>query len=139
MFWKKLIYIWILIVIIFLTTLISILYLIDPVNIYGSKVIKGLNHYKIKENLFFDISKPYQYEKLKPNEVVIGSSRVYVGLNPFFSNNMYNFGQSSMSFRDLENYIDFILKIHKPEKVYIGLDFFQFSKQNFYLHREGFQ
>ena len=138
MFWKKLLYTWIFIIIIFLSAIISILYLIDPVNIYVSKIIKGLNHYKIKENLFFDISKPYQYEKLKPNEVIIGSSRVYVGLNPFFSNNMYNFGQSSMSFRDLENYIDFILKIHKPEKVYIGLDFFQFSKQNFYLHREGF-
>ena len=138
MFWKKNVYKWISVVVIFLMIVTSVLYIIDPVNIYGSKIIKGLNHYKIKENLFFDISKPYQYEKLKPKEVIIGSSRVYVGLNPFQNDDMYNFGQSSMSLRDLEKYVDFILKTHKPEKIYIGLDFFQFSKQNFYLHREGF-
>lgn len=138
MFYKKNVYKWVSVVVIFLMIVISVLYIIDPVNIYGSRIIKGLNHYKIKENLFLDISKPYQYEKLKPEEVIIGSSRVYVGLNPFNNTSMYNFGQSSLSLRDLEYYIDFILKTNKPKKIYIGLDFFQFSKQNFYLQREGF-
>ena len=90
-FWKKNVYKWISVVVIFLMIVTSVLYIIDPVNIYGSKIIKGLNHYKIKENLFFDISKPYQYEKLKPKEVIIGSSRVYVGLNPFKNDDMYKY------------------------------------------------
>lgn len=138
MFYKKIVLVWINLIIIVIGSSIAMLYIVDPVGIWNTPIIYGINNYKIKQSGFLDISKPYQYIDCMPKNVFIGSSRVYVGLYPNEKDNSYNMGMSSLSIPDMHKYINFMCKTNPPEKIFIGLDFFQFSKKNYYLKREGF-
>ena len=139
MFWKNLVYKWLFTVIISITVIVFITCIVDPVNIIGSPIINGFNHFKVKEGDFLDINKLYQYHDIKPDVVFIGSSRIYVGIDPKIKKNSFNFGQSGLSIKNLKNYINFIVKVHKPRKVYIGLDFFQFDKDNYNFNNNNFE
>lgn len=142
MFYKKIVIWWLVFVSIFMmgTWLCSIV--IDPIGIWTLTSIQGLNHYKSKQSNYLDVWKPYQYYKARPDIVYIGSSRVYVGLSTEgsgdYTKNMYNMGGSSLSIKDMREYIKFMYGIHKPKDIYIGLDFFQFGKENYYMQRSGF-
>ena len=66
--------------------------------------------------------------------IFIGTSRIYVGMAPsldgYADNEVYNLGISALSLVDTEKYLDFVYEIHKPEKIFLGLDFFSFRKDN---------
>lgn len=140
MYYKKILYTWLSIAFSVIFIFISLYIIVDPVNILGSPVIQGLNHQKIKEGSFLDIVKPYQYLRAAPDEVYIGSSRIYVGLGPVPGDeiNAYNMGFSGLSLPDMQHYIEFICETNPPKTLYVGLDFFQFGKENFNTKREGY-
>lgn len=140
MYYKKTLYTWLIIAFSVIFIFISLYIIVDPVNILGSPVIQGLNHQKIKEGSFLDIVKPYQYLRATPDEVYIGSSRIYVGLGPVPGDeiNAYNMGLSGLSLPDMQHYIEFICETNPPKTLYVGLDFFQFGKENYNMKRRGY-
>ncbi len=77
--------------------------------------------------------KPYQLASNNYKVIFVGTSRVYVGMKPvyrgFRDDSVYNFGFSSLSLINTEKYLDYIYQTQKPEKVFLGLDLFQFSKK----------
>lgn len=118
------------------------LILVDPLGIWGAPIIPGFNNYKVGQPLTLDLWKPYQYRMVKPDVVFLGSSRVYVGLAPKDypdrSARVYNMGMSSLSLKDALAYVQFMITTHKPRKIYLGLDLFQFGTESAEGVRAGF-
>jgi len=111
-------------------------WLIDPIELWEAPIIRGFNHIKPKQAVFLDVFKPFQVRRHAPEVVYIGTSRVYVGLKP--EENAYNMGGSSLSLPDMRAYLRFIYSQHVPKQVVIGLDLFQFDRENMARKREGF-
>ena len=116
--------------------LAGVVWLVDPIEIWEAPIIRGFNHIKPKQAVFLDVFKPFQVQRHKPDIVYIGTSRVYVGFRP--EENAYNMGGSSLSLPDIRAYLRFIYSQHVPDKVFIGLDLFQFSRESMTKPREGF-
>lgn len=110
-------------------------YVVDPIGIWGTKDIQGFNQAKVKQGSFLDIYKQYEYKRLQPDVIWIGTSRVYVGFAPDKSQNEYNMGLSSISLADVRKYLQFMYRNRRPKKVYIGLDLFQFGPE--FRHMES--
>lgn len=140
MFYKKIVVLWIISLITLVTGTWLCSILVDPLGIWRLTSTQGFNHYKSKQGSYLDVWKPYQYSKIQPDIVYIGSSRVYVGLpaGQYGNERIYNMGASSLSIKDMRRYISFMYQIHKPKEIYIGLDFFQFGKENYHMQRNGF-
>lgn len=111
-------------------------WIIDPIELWEAPVIRGLNHIKPNQGSFMDVFKPFQVRRHAPDVIYIGTSRVYVGIRP--EENAYNMGGSSLSLPDMRSYLRFIYSQHTPQKVFIGLDLFQFSRENMTKKRNGF-
>lgn len=127
--------------IIFLIIYSILTIIIDPLGIFNSNIIKGFNNYKVVQGGYIDVWKPYNIREVKPDIIFIGSSRVYSSIDTrLYETNkvVYNAGFSSLSLGDMREYLNMIYAIKKPEKVYIGLDLFQFSADNFDRVRDGF-
>lgn len=139
---KRLVSLWLFVVGIGLFIFWGSLIAVDPLGIWHFPIIRGFNNYKVSQPAHLDFFKPYEYRMIKPDVVFLGSSRVYVGLcpddYPDKSVKVYNMGMSSLSIRDAYQYLKFMIKVHKPKKVYLGLDFFQFDSNNFGDSRRGF-
>ena len=135
MFYKKMALTWGLLVSSCLVSIFILSTIIDPIDILGTPLIKGLNNCKVNQVNYLDIFKPYQVVKYDPKVLFVGSSRVYCALEPkldgYEDQKVYNFAFSALSLKNMEKYLDFVYAVSKPEKVFIGLDFFQFSKENF--------
>ncbi|WP_027396875.1 hypothetical protein [Anaerovibrio lipolyticus] len=112
-----------------LLCLISVFYIVDPIGIWGSYEIQGFNQAKVKQGNYLDVYKPYEYARVQPDVIWIGTSRVYVGFAPYESANEYNLGMSSISLADVKKYLQFVYSVKKPSKVYVGLDLFQFGPE----------
>lgn len=139
---RQLVLLWLFIVGVGIVIFWGTLVVVDPLGIWHFPIIKGFNNYKVSQPAYLDFFKPYEYRMVKPDVVFLGSSRVYVGLcpddYPDKSVKVYNMGMSSLSIRDAYQYLKFMIRVHKPKKVYLGLDFFQFDSHNFYDSRQGF-
>lgn len=112
------------------------LYVIDPIGMFGSPLIAGVNNYKEKQDVFLDVYKPFELRRYQPDDIYIGTSRVYVGWEA--EESAYNLGMSSLSLPDMRDYLHYVYGNHVPQRVYIGLDLFQFSKSSMEKEREGF-
>lgn len=139
---RQLVLLWLFVVGVGIVIFWGTLVVVDPLGIWHFPIIKGFNNYKVSQPAYLDFFKPYEYRMVKPDVVFLGSSRVYVGLcpddYPDESVKVYNMGMSSLSIRDAYQYLKFMIRVHKPKKVYLGLDFFQFDSHNFYGSRQGF-
>ena len=82
--------------------LFTILYFVDPISIWGMEKINGFNHYKIHQREYLDVFKPYEVERIQPNIVWIGSSRVFVGFQMNEMEKEYNMGTSSLTLPDIK-------------------------------------
>ena len=102
---------------------LSLVWLIDPVGVWGTPVIRGINHYKVNQGRFLDVYKPYEYMREKPDVLYIGASGIYVGIEPVSKTDkkVYNMGLSLLTLPDMREYLRFIYKVHKPEVIYVGL------------------
>lgn len=116
--------------------------IVDPLNMVGMPIIKGVNNYKANQDKYLDVFKPYEIVKYKPEVIMIGSSRIYQGIYPtllgYDDSKVYNLGCSSLSIKDMDKYLSFVYEVSKPRKIFIGLDFFQFGRNNHNETRNGF-
>ena len=115
---------------------------VDPIGICGAPVIRGFNHYKIKQGGFLDVYKPYEYIREKPDILYIGASQMYVGFEPickdYPAKKVYSMGLSSLSLPDMREYLRFIYKVHKPEIIYMGIAPESFDRKNYDRKRSGY-
>lgn len=115
------------------------LYWVDPIGIWGAPVHVGRNHYKTKQESLTEIFKPYEYYRYRPEIIYIGTSKIHRGFEAVDENgkSVYNFGIPGLSLADMKEYLRFAYQIHKPEKVYLGLDFITFSRHIYFKEWNG--
>lgn len=107
-------------------------YIINPLGIYGTPVIKGLNDRYPTVPYFLRIHKTERIKQLKPDTVIIGSSRALVGLNPrpeFFEDGavVYNAGLTAARIYEQRCLLEFAAAATQLRLVILTLDFFAFS------------
>ena len=141
--YKKFVKIWLYTIVIGICGIFAISTIVDPIDLLGMPILKGINNNKDRQqDRFLDVFKPYQVVKYKPEVIFIGSSRVYYALQAeldgYEDEKVYNMGFSSLPFDNMEKYLDFVYKINKPQKIFIGLDLFQFGKDNFNNTKRNF-
>ena len=133
---------WLSIVVICIIGLFCVSIIVDPIDILEMPIWKGINNCKIKQNSYLDVFKPYQVIDKDYKVIFIGTSRVYVGMRPslekYKDEEVYNFGCSSLSLVNMEKYLDYLYHVQNLEKVYLGLDLFQFSDKWYKFSPESF-
>lgn len=111
-------------------------YIIDPIGQWESPIIAGLNNNKKSQREFLDVFKPFQVVNHEADMIYIGSSRIFVGFRT--EEYAYNMAASSLSLADMKEYLHLVYSHHIPQKIYIGLDLFQFSASSLSQQRAGF-
>ncbi|MBQ7739474.1 MAG: hypothetical protein IJT59_07465 [Desulfovibrionaceae bacterium] len=84
--------------------------------IFGSGVSQDFVDYKLK-----------LYGQVKPTVVTLGSSRVMQFRGEFFTQKFLNMGGVAGNIPVLRSTLDAMLKMHKPEAIILGLDFWWFG------------
>jgi len=107
-----------------------VLYWVDPLGIWGARIREGVNQCKVKQSQLTEIWKPYECARYSPDIIYIGASKVQIGFEalPEDGKTAYNLAIPGLSLADMQEYLRFAYRIHKPEQVYIGLDFISFSR-----------
>lgn len=106
---------------------------IDPYGIYNRNImIDGLNHDKPNKEHNDRLYKAIDIIRLKPNTILLGSSRVKRGLDPehpsLKSFPVYNLGLNGANVYELRRYLEHtIFNNKKIDRVILGLDFFMFN------------
>ena len=104
-------------------------YVIDPYNFFQSTIIPGINSSKPATSDRTSFSKIYMIEKARANTVIVGSSRIDVGINPDSKyipseyKPAFNIGVPGVNTYDQLRYIQHATAIHKPKLIIVGLDF----------------
>lgn len=114
----------------FLLALFNVI--IDPYYVFGSPDISGINKVRPYYELHLTVTKPYQLRRLKPQAVILGSSRAEVGLDPNHSGwgdlVAFNFAKPAST-----SYETMLAFLHAQEsggplrQAVAGLDFFSFN------------
>ncbi|HAC64210.1 MAG TPA: hypothetical protein DCF68_11880, partial [Cyanothece sp. UBA12306] len=109
-------------------------FLVDPYDIYKTPKISGINQIKSQKNLNDRLFKTVDIIRIKPTNIMLGSSRTKQALNPdhpALSNikPSYNLAIDGANVYELLRYLEHALK-NQPElkQVVIGLDFFMFNE-----------
>ena len=104
---------------------------IDPYGIWGSSGIEGLNTRKPLYVQFERIYKAYAVRRLKPQGIVLGSSRAARGIDPdhpaWPTDNNYNLALKAMALEEAESYLNHSIQVANLKVVVFGLDFFTFN------------
>ena len=102
--------------------------LIDPMGIFFTARIPGLNVYKPEVLNYWHINLPLRARMLRPEAAVLGSSRVLAGIDTrhaFFSGKITaNLGLPGATFCDVADALDVAAAGGRLKTVLIGLDFF---------------
>lgn len=104
---------------------------IDPFGMYWSPQVEGVNTVKSEAGKRSRISKVYQVNKINPQILIVGNSRVEMGLNPdnkhFAGKAVYNQGIPGASVAMQVDYaIDAIANNNSIEQLLVGVDFLDF-------------
>ena len=86
--------------------------------IFGSGVSQDFVDYKLA-----------LYSAVKPDIIVLGSSRVMQFRGKYFTKKFLNIGGTAGNLAVLRSTIEAMLKVHKPEAVILGLDFWWFTQK----------
>ncbi|MBL1264992.1 hypothetical protein [Candidatus Methylomicrobium oryzae] len=120
--------------IIFLLVLTAIINIsVDPFELFGSPKIEGFNRLKPEYAKHVRMIKAHQVRIRQPEVLVIGSSRVDLGLDPDHPALMqtdvgaYNLALSSANIYEILRYIQHAHAVKPLKQVVIGLDFFMFN------------
>jgi hypothetical protein len=117
--------------IILLFSIATFNWFIDPFGMYWSPVIESVNTVKPEAATRSRITKAYQAEKVNPQILIVGNSRVEMGLNPvseaFSGKTVYNQGMPGASVEmQIDYVIDTIANNNGIERILIGVDFVDF-------------
>ena len=100
-------------------------WLINPLDIFLSPEIEGLNTYKLDVGRHTRISKIYQLERIKPEAIFLASSRGGVFYEEYYSPDharWYNLSMPSASTYELLRVMQHAQTVHPLKRVVIGLD-----------------
>lgn len=118
--------------VIFITGLINLI--IDPIQVYQTPTFTHLNYHKTELGNYNSLYRALQISRLKPEGILLGSSRMSAGINPsdveaLTSVSCYNSGMNGATFDELYHYFEHAL-YHQPnlKLVIIGIDFFTFNQ-----------
>ena len=115
---------------------------IDPYGMYWSPLIDGINTHKPEAGNRSRTSKPYVLSHLKPSTLIVGNSRVEMGLNPehvLLAGKAYNIGipglgisgqvqfalneiQSNTNLEHLIISLDYLDFLHSPKELNMPID-----------------
>jgi len=121
----------------FLSLLLSLLlilsfnWLIDPYGMYWSPLIEGLNNKKVEASTRSRLTKDYVIKVRQPEVVLIGNSRIEMGLNPessyFRNKSVYNIGLPGLGLLDQFQKAHQQIKENKRlSKLIISIDYLDF-------------
>jgi hypothetical protein len=114
-------------VLVSLVALISALfcYLVDPYGIYHQPNISKRETSQIDPFRHMRLAKAYQLEKVKPELLILGSSRAanLIPVSGVNGNQGYNASLPGMTLYEIRQYLKHAVQFHKPKKVLIALDF----------------
>jgi len=110
---------------------VSINYFADPIGIYHPPLIKGFNDSSPAATAYARIEKTEAIKRLKPDAIIIGSSRADIGLDPrpeyFPGMTPYNAGLSAATIHENRMMLEFAQAVHPLKEAVITLDFFSFD------------
>jgi hypothetical protein len=107
---------------------------IDPYSFYHSKTFSQINKIKPEQDANSRLYKAMDIRRKKPSILLLGSSRVEMGLdvnNILFqkNNSTYNLGLQAVNTYEMLRYFEYALEQQpKLKQVIIGVDFFMFNK-----------
>jgi hypothetical protein len=110
--------------------------LVDPYAIFGARRVAGFNQYKIDINDFTRLSKRYQPELEPHDALIVGNSRVELGINPAHrcfhqaGLRVYNLGLPGAGVQTQLAYALNIMYQQPVKQVFVSVDFTDFISKN---------
>jgi hypothetical protein len=105
---------------------------VDPFGVWGTRRINGFNNFKSSQKIG-RLSKPYQYARIRPDVVLLGDSRVGMGLPDRWpgvpANRVFNFGLDDLQIEEAKETVDFMIRTHRPRILVVGIDLLIFSRR----------
>ncbi len=107
---------------------------VDPYGILSTPSFPGFNQFKPEQDTHNSLVKTIDVIRFKPTTVLLGSSRVIIGLDPSHpglidSQNAYNLGIPAIHLPELNYYVEHVLiNQSQAKQMVIGLDFFMFGE-----------
>ncbi len=108
---------------------------VDPYRMYGTAPVHGWTELKPRSYEQAEIAKTYQLERIKPETLLLGNSRVEVGFDPdslLWPSEARPVFNAALAGRDLSSAFDMLMDsvaVHPPRTVIVGLDFLDFLKK----------
>jgi hypothetical protein len=127
---KKFLIYFIFLTFLFFSFILGIKYIIDPVGINNSFNLG----FPKNENLDYRFKKFIEFNQHKPNNIILGGSRVHYlqteDLNKYFEGSTYNLGASYSTLEEQYYYLDYAIKHFEIKNVLIGVNLYTFSSVN---------
>lgn len=99
---------------------------VDPFGIWNTPTEQDFNFVKQGQHLREAFFKPYQYATTQPDVVVLGNSRAVFGIAPVWYSKtpktVYNFGYQACRINEIEQIVDFVLRMKHPEAIVFMLN-----------------
>ncbi len=112
----------------FLLLAAGVNFVVDPLGMFFVADLKGVNHYKPEILNYWRISLPLRARLVRPELVILGSSRALVGIAPadpaFHGARVFNMGLPGATLCDIRDAFDIALAGGQLRQAVIGLDFF---------------
>ena len=109
----------------------ALIVLVDPYYVFGTPDIPGINVVRPRYENHDPAVKPYQVRRIKPDAVILGSSRAEVALDPrhpgWNGKNVFNFGLPSATSYEVMLAFLHAQSVAPLKQAVIGLDFFGFN------------
>lgn len=109
----------------------ALVVLVDPYYLFGTPDISGINVVRPRYENHVPAVKPYQVRRIKPEAIILGSSRAEVALDPqhpgWNGKNVFNFGLPSATSYEVMLAFLHAQSVAPLKQAVIGLDFFGFN------------
>lgn len=114
-------------VIVLLGSVISLNWFVDPFSVFGAPLIRGFNANKPGYVDHLRMTHVYRVQRLKPDCILIGTSRTGRGLRPDHPSlreyNCYNLALPAMGIYEMRRYLQHAQAVRPLERVVLALDF----------------
>lgn len=119
-------------VVVFAAVVVALNYAVDPYGMTGAKRVPGFNQYKVDINSYVRLYKKYQSTSKDINALIVGNSRVEMGLDPEHACliesgwRTYNLGIPGAGVRRQLQYALNLIYQKPVEKIWLSVDFTDF-------------
>lgn len=126
---------WVLVVLAFVALCASINIAIDPYQVFGTQRVAGFNAKKTEASSYAALVKSSQIERVRPRTVLLGTSRVDIGLDPQHGawsadrQPVYNYALPGSSILSLMQQLQHALSAGPVSTVVVGIEFQDFLRR----------